>query len=403
MTGHQRKLLLSAGGALIAMLIATFAMAWFQLRLDIAADTGLPSVTAGALDSAHMQIGLHAATACFADGGCASTSLDNLRGIYPSLATYTFWITLVVCALVSIQAGLRLLTHQANGFLTRGGYTVCALAVIGAVFTAFVFAPETAETTIASVTVTRTWAPAIMLFGYALAAYALYLAVADDGEPVYQPITVPSSIVKRDSSDPGKREPVKSEPIVPIRESRVKPTEPPPQKALRELILPLPATPPPRAPSEPKPDSFELVVERRCPAGLEQRLRYAARRATFTPNGIDAEREDGSARTVAWGDVVGVVARRLPGHAPYDGVTFVDLVSLAGATLRILPWTNVGGELALPADADGAERARAFVQLIAARCPGARLDSATRTFLGSRGPAAQLSTELLAAHDDRLA
>ena len=109
MTGHQRKLLLSAGGALIAMLIATFAMAWFQLRLDLTADTGLPTVTAGVLDSAHMRIGLHAATACFADGGCASTSLDNLRGVYPSLATYTFWITLAVCALVSIQAGLRLL------------------------------------------------------------------------------------------------------------------------------------------------------------------------------------------------------------------------------------------------------------------------------------------------------
>ena len=399
MTGHQRKLLLSAGGALIAMLIATFAMAWFQLRLDLTADTGLPTFTAGVLDSAHMQIGLHAATACFADGGCASTSLDNLRGVYPSLATYTFWITLAVCALVSIQAGLRLLTGQANDFLTRGGYTVCALALIGAVFTAFVFAPETAETSIASVTVTRTWAPVIMLFGYALAAYALYLAVGDDGEPVYQPITV----VKRDSSDSGKRAPVQSEPIVPIRESRVKPPESTPQKALRELILPLPATPPARAASEPKPDSFELVVKRRCPTALEQQLRYAIVTAMFTPRGIDAEREDGSARSIAWGDVVGVVARRLPGHAPYDGVTFVDLVSLAGATLRILPWTNVGGELALPADADGAERARAFVQLIAARCPGARLDSATRTFLGSRGPAAQLSTELLAAHDDRLA
>ncbi|HEY6038223.1 MAG TPA: hypothetical protein VIV58_28270 [Kofleriaceae bacterium] len=399
MTGHQRKLLLSAGGALIAMLIATFAMAWFQLTLDITADTGLATVTAGGLDSAHMQIGLHAATACFADGGCASTSLDNLRGVYPSLATYTFWMTLAVCALVSIQAGLRLLTSQANGFLTRGGYTVCALAAIGAVFTAFVFAPETAETTIASVTVTRTWAPVIMLFGYALAAYALYLAVGDDGEPVYQPITV----VKRDSSDSGKREPVKSEPIVPIRESRAKPAEPSPQKALRELLLPLPADPPPRAPSEPKPDSFEIVVQRRCPTALEQQLHYATLSATFTTNGIEAVREDGSARSVAWGDVVGVVARRLPGHPPFDGVTFVDLVSLAGATLRILPWTNVGGELALPADVDGAERARAFVQLIAARCPGARLDSATRTFLGSRGPAAQLSTELLAAHDDRLA
>ena len=391
MTGHQRKLLLSAGGALIAMLIALFAMAWFQLRLDIMADVAVP---AGTLGTAHMQIGLHSATACFADGECASTSLSNLRGLYPSLASFTFWVSLVVCLLVSIQAGLRLLTGEANALLTRLGYTICALAVIGTVFTAFIFAPETAETTIASVTVTRTWAPVIMLFGYALAAYVLYLAMGDDDEPVYQPITVPISVVKRDSSDPGKRTPVKSEPIVPIKESRVRPPD----------SIPLPLEPgPARKPLEPKPDSFELVVKLRCPTALEHQLRYATQVATFTTDGIDAEREDGSKRSVAWGDVVGVVARRLPADSPYDSLTFVDLVSLAGATLRILPWTNVGGELTLPIDADAAERARAFVQLIAARCPGARLDSATRTFLGGRGPAAQLTPELLVAHDERLA
>jgi hypothetical protein len=391
MTGHQRKLLLSAGGALIAMLVATFAMAWFQLQLEITADTGL-GAAASTLDSAHMQIGLHAATACFADGTCASTSLDNLRGVYPSLATYTFWMTLVVCVMVALQAGTRLLTGQASSLLTRGGYTVCALALIGAVFTAFVFAPETAETTIATVTVHRTWAPAIMLFGYALAMYVLYLAIADDDEPEYKPITVPIPLIKRDSSDPGKREPVKSEPIVPIKESRVgKPDS---------IPFPLPADPKPEA----KPDSFELVVKLRCPTALEHGLRYATQTATFTSAGIEAEREDGSKRTVAWGDVVGVVARRLPAEEPYESLTFVDLVSLAGSTLRILPWTNVGGELTLPLDADAAERARAFVQLIAARCPGARLDSATRTFLGGRGPAAQLaSSEMLAQHDDRLA
>ncbi|MEP6859524.1 MAG: hypothetical protein ABJE66_02830 [Deltaproteobacteria bacterium] len=391
MTEHQRKLLLSAGGALIAMLVATFAMAWFQLQLEITADTGL-GAAASTLDSAHMQIGLHAATACFADGTCASTSLDNLRGVYPSLATFTFWMTLVVCVMVALQAGTRLLTGQASPLLTRGGYLVCALAVIGAVFTAFVFAPETAETTIATVTVHRTWAPAIMLFGYAIAIYVLYLAIADDDEPEYKPITVPIPLLKRDSSDPGKREPVKSEPIVPIKESRVgKPDS---------IPFPLPADPKPEA----KADSFELVVKLRCPSALEHGLRYATQTATFTSAGIDAEREDGSQRTVAWGDVVGVVARRLPAEAPYDGLTFVDLVSLAGSTLRILPWTNVGGELTLPADADAAERARAFVQLIAARCPAARLDSATRTFLGGRGHAAQLaSSEMLAQHDDRLA
>jgi len=388
MTGHQRKLLLSAGGALIAMLVAMFAMAWFDLQLEITGDTGL-GAAAGRFDTAHMQIGLHAATACFADGTCASTSLDNLRGVYPSLATYTFWATLVLCTLVALQAGARLLTGQASPLMTRGGYTLCVLALIGAVFTAFVFAPETAETTIATVTVHRTWAPAIMLFGYALALYVLYLAISDDDEPVYRPITIEIPKLGSDKPDSGKRDPVKSEPIVPIRESRVRPP----------TIEPATPLPPP----EPKPDSFELVGKLRCPTALEHQLRYAALTATFTAAGIEAEREDGTAKSVAWADVVGVVARRLPPDEPYESLTFVDLVSLAGATLRILPWTNVGGELSLPVDADAAERARAFVQLIAARCPSARLDSATRTFLGGRGPAAQLSTELLAQHDDRLA
>ncbi|MEO6775230.1 MAG: hypothetical protein ABI467_19855 [Kofleriaceae bacterium] len=400
MTGHQRKLLLSAGGALIAMLVATFAMAWFQLQLQITADTGLGAAAAGGVTSAHLQIGLHAATACFADGTCASTSLDNLRGVYPSLATFTYWASLLVCVMVALQAGLRLVTGQASALLSRGGYLLCVLAVIGGGFTAFVFAPQTAETTIATITLHRTWGPGVMLFGYALAFYALYLATAEDDEPEYRPITVPIPIVKRDSDQ---REPVNSEPIVPIQASRARLPDSIPLEA---GAVPGPA-PEPEAlvPAlEPKPDSFELVVELRCPAALERHLRYATQIATFTAAGIEAAREDGSARSIAWGDVVGVVARRLPAEAPYDGLTFVDLVSLAGATLRILPWTNVGGELSLPIDADAGERARAFVQLIAARCPSARLDSATRTFLGGRGAAAQLaSTEMLAQHDDRLA
>jgi len=101
-----------------------------------------------------------------------------------------------------------------------------------------------------------------------------------------------------------------------------------------------------------------------------------------------------------------VVARRLPAEAPYAGETFVDLVSIAGATLRFLPWTEISGgpiDGAL-ATGDESERARTFVQLIAMACPDARLDSATRTFLGGRGLAAQLpSIATLAQHDARLA
>jgi hypothetical protein len=136
------------------------------------------------------------------------------------------------------------------------------------------------------------------------------------------------------------------------------------------------------------------------PAALASKLRYATLTATISHVGIDARREDGFTRTVMWPDVVGIVARRLPAEEPYESATFVDVVSTAGATLRILPWTRLAGDRI---EGDGAERARAFVQLAAARCPGAKLDAATRTFLGSHGQAAQLPDEpTLAAHDRRL-
>lgn len=136
------------------------------------------------------------------------------------------------------------------------------------------------------------------------------------------------------------------------------------------------------------------------PPGLAGKLRYATLTATLSHVGIEARREDGFTRTVMWPDVVGVVARRLPPDEPYEGATFVDVVSTAGATLRILPWTHLSGDRI---EGDGTERARAFVQLAAARCPSAKLDAATRTFLGSHGPAAQLpDEETLHVHDRRL-
>jgi hypothetical protein len=147
------------------------------------------------------------------------------------------------------------------------------------------------------------------------------------------------------------------------------------------------------APVEPPP----VVI----PDGLANKLAYTTLTANISHVGIDAKREDGFARVVMWPDVVGIVARRLPADAPYDGATFIDLVSTAGATLRILPWTQLTGDAIT---GEGVERARAFCQLVAARCRGAKLDPATRTFIGSHGQAAQLpDAETLAAHDKRLA
>jgi hypothetical protein len=76
-------------------------------------------------------------------------------------------------------------------------------------------------------------------------------------------------------------------------------------------------------------------------------------------------------------------------------------VSVSGATLRILPWTQITGA---PIHGEGEERARGLVQLIAAHCLDAKLDRWTKVFADGTGHAAQLQTvKMLAAHDERLA
>jgi len=130
-------------------------------------------------------------------------------------------------------------------------------------------------------------------------------------------------------------------------------------------------------------------------------IAYAVGTAQLSPSSIETRRPDGEARRVMWADVVGVVVRRLPSAAPYDGATFVDIVSTSGATLRILPATTVRGET-LPDGID--DRARSLVRLAIKHKPDVHLDVATREFIKGREPAAQLpDAAALAKHDARLA
>ena len=136
------------------------------------------------------------------------------------------------------------------------------------------------------------------------------------------------------------------------------------------------------------------------PTALSGTIRFAVTSLALTSAGIDAKRDDGTARVVKWNDIVGVVARRFPPTAPYDGATFVDIVSTAGATLRILPSTQITGH---SLDPSPEARAREFVNLVAAQCLDAKLDSATKRFANG-GSAAQLpDSATLAIHDQRLA
>jgi hypothetical protein len=193
---------------------------------------------------------------------------------------------------------------------------------------------------------------------------------------------------KRETTPPQKRETTPPQKREVTGQSRRETTGP---LARRETTGPLAA---PRETTGQHSKSGLLPI----PDHLRNRLRYVALAAELTGGGIDARREDGSSRLVLWRDVVGVVARRLP--PAYDGATFVDVVSTAGSTLRIVPWTRLTGD---PIGGDTDERPRSVVEHIAARCPAAKLDPATRQFLET-GTAAQLrDVETLHAHDARLA
>ncbi len=139
------------------------------------------------------------------------------------------------------------------------------------------------------------------------------------------------------------------------------------------------------------------------PSHLRGKLRYAAAIVELTRGGLDARREDGTNVLVVWRDIVGAVARRLPKEL--EGITFVDLVSTAGSTLRLLPWTRLSlDDNRQLDDQTEARRALAILAVVSDRCPDITFDPATRAFIESRSEAAQLpDLATLAAHDERLA
>ncbi len=127
----------------------------------------------------------------------------------------------------------------------------------------------------------------------------------------------------------------------------------------------------------------------------DEALAYAATSLELTAVGIEAVRADRSRHALAWTDVVGIVARCSPG-----GVTFVDLVSLPGKTLRFTPSTQITG---VQIEGSPIERARTFIELVTARRRDVKVDAATREFVQG-GIVLQIpDPTVMAEHDRRLA
>jgi hypothetical protein len=379
------RVLVGAIASFALIIAGALVMDWY--RLSLGGTEGGAETVAVDLRSAHI---------CGVGSVCVKAPLTQFAGMFPTVAMATLWSSLGFVSLVAFQTGARVLTGTANDFLTKLGYVLALMAISLAVSAAYMFGPEPHGPGIgraaqAGIALHRTWGPLTLLAGHVVGFATLYMAIAPESSDLhaaYKPVTfvapraMPAGRVTASIPTP---RPASLSPEPALVGARR-------ESGLQQAIA--------RPPSEPS-----LAVERRksgplpaVPEHLRYRLAYVSMTAELTAGGVDARREDGSARLVLWRDVVGVVARRMP--PTYDGATFVDIVSTAGSTLRIMPWTRLTGE---PIEAEGEARPQHVVERVLARCPGAKLDPATRQFLDT-GTAAQLPDEAtLRAHDARLA
>jgi len=126
-------------------------------------------------------------------------------------------------------------------------------------------------------------------------------------------------------------------------------------------------------------------------------LSYVVVTGEVTRAGIDARRTDASSLLVLWRDVVGFVVRRTPEEL--GGLTFADLVSVKGSTLRIVPSTRLTG---ISVAGLGDDRVRSLATYVQSICPELAIDGATKKFLAGEAAAQLRDAAMLAVHDDRL-
>lgn len=294
----------------------------------------------------------------FVDLGVASIDIDlrDGRGLYGALAMGTFWGSiLVMMPAVCFQTVTRITSGAANAKLSRYG-VYAGLAILATGLAAgYLFAPEIPG-------VERTAAPLLFMVGNALGIAALhYAASASTEDAGYKPVVI--------------EKPITRPPVTPALAAQ-------PAPATRPITQP-PLT---RTPTQ------------QIPPLLRKKLRYVVLSGEVTRAGIDARREDGSSLLVLWRDVVGAVVRRLPDEL--EATTFMDIVSVKGSTLRILPWTRLTG---ISVAGVGDERVRSLAGYVATMCTEVQFDPATKAFLEKPEPAAQLKDlAKLAAHDERL-
>lgn len=350
-----------------AIVASALAMDWFVATLN--------GPFAG-LDLQHISIDLREARACARIDEalqCGSAPMEMMdSGLYGPLSTITFWGSMLFALAVVYQCGSKLFAGFANETITNAAHGLASLVMLATVGAGYLFGPDVGSVEVMGVgiDVDRTWGPVAMLAGVIVGNVALYMT-REPEVVAYTPVEVPVAVARtRTATKP----PLVTPQPVAVERAKIGSGQQPPLAR------------PSRAPTTPP------------PIGLTGKVQYATLAGELTVAGIDARREDRPGLLVLWRDVVGLVVRRLPDEL--EGYTFLDIVSTAGMTLRILPWTKLTGELLDGADHDA--RIRALVALVRPRCNDAKVDKATQLFLDGKPPA-QLGLDLLAKHDQALA
>lgn len=360
--------------SVVAIVASALAMDWFVATLS--------GAFAG-LDLRNISIDLREARACAHIDGtlqCGSAPMDLMdSGLYGPLSTITFWGAMLFALAVVYQCGSKLFAGVANETITNAAHGLASLVMLATVGAGYLFGPDVGDVEVIGVgiTVERTWAPVAMLVGVIAGNIALYMT-RESEVAEYKPVEVPIAVARtRTATKPpavAPQPPTQPMPRIATERPKIASGEQPPLVARTRT----PTTPP--------------------PIGLTGKVQYATIAGEVTIAGIDARREDRAGVLVLWRDVVGLVVRRLPDEL--EGHTFLDIVSTAGMTLRILPWTKLTGELVDGADHEA--RLRTLVALVRPRCNDAKVDKATQLFLDGK-PAAQLGLDVLPKHDHALA
>ena len=132
--GRDRtRVLICAAASLVLIVAATLAMDWFRVAFDIGVDE---------VSRIAIAIDLRTLRTCTAVRVCTTAPLSPLPGMFPTLAVVTLWSSLGFAALVGFQAGIRLLTGNANDAVAKLGYMFALTTISIAVATAYLFGPD---------------------------------------------------------------------------------------------------------------------------------------------------------------------------------------------------------------------------------------------------------------------